>query len=131
MCRINFQALPAPIPPTLSQSSNEITHFAVVQLLPLVGENGPDDCTSVLNDHLPWLYLLGAVEAQTMDVRLEHTDVVFVGLLEITVTHRHGEVRGRLHPGGEREGKREGGEGREGERVKERGRVREGRIEGG
>ena len=101
------------------------THLAVVELLPLVCEYRPDDSAGILDDHLPRLYILGAVEPKAVDFRLKHANVLLVRLLKVTVAHRHGKVRGGLHPEGVRERERRGG----GRRGREKGWVGENECE--
>lgn len=46
---------------------NYFTHFAVVVLLPFVGEDGADHSACILDDHLPSFDVPLAEEATAMD----------------------------------------------------------------
>lgn len=67
-------------------------YLAVIELLPLISEDGAYHSASVLDHHLPRIDFFDAVEAKPMDVRLEHTNVLLVHLLMVAVSHRHGQV---------------------------------------
>lgn len=66
--------------------------LALVQLLSLIGERGPDQFTRILDHHFACLNVPRAVQAASMDVRAEHSHTLLGRLLQRTIAHRHWQV---------------------------------------